>query len=163
METQTKFPTKWVNSLREVLCEDYGIPMEETQEFPEIITDSIIGKIFALGKNNAVTLNSKVYITPLFLQRQEEEETTYGAWYAKRHFFALYSHEVYHALEQRRLGMVKFLSKYIPLMLKWGGRSKHPMEAPAYAIGQDMFSKLQTNISRKRMNGKQSSAPTNSH
>ena len=83
-------------------------------------------------------------MTPLFFQRQKEDEDKYGAWYANRRYFALYSHEMYHAIEQRKLGMVKYLSKYIPLMLKWGGRSKHPMEAPAYKIGDAIFAKLQT-------------------
>jgi len=78
MDTQKKFPTKWVNSLRELLNDDYGIPMEETEELPEIITDSIICKIFSLGRNWAVTLNGKVYLTPLFFKRQEEDKAKYG-------------------------------------------------------------------------------------
>ena len=163
MDTQKKFPTKWVNSLRELLNDDYGIPMEETEELPEIITDSIICKIFSLGRNWAVTLNGKVYLTPLFFKRQEEDKAKYGAWYANRQYFALYSHEMYHAVEQRKLGMVKFLSKYIPLMLKWGGRSKHPMEAPAYAIGRAVFAELQTSISKRKMNGKSNGVAAHPH
>jgi hypothetical protein len=163
MVAQKKFPTKWVSYLRNFLSEDYGIPLEETEELPKIITDSIICKIFALGHNWAVTLNGNVYVTPLFFKQQEEDEAEYGAWYANRRYFALYSHEMYHAIEQRKLGMVKYLSKYIPLMLKWGGRSKHPMEAPAYAIGHAVFAKLQTSISKRKMNGKQSGPTTDTH
>jgi hypothetical protein len=163
MTTEKNFPSKWITYLREMLDEEYGIPMEETEELPEIITDSIICKIFALGRNWAVTLNGKVYMTPLFFQRQKEDEAEYGAWYANRQYFALYSHEMYHAVEQRKLGMVKYLSKYIPLMLKWGGRSKHPMEAPAYKIGNAMFAKLQTSISKRKMNGKPNSVAAHPH
>tara|TARA_R100001530_G_C4312191_1_gene153367 strand:- start:601 stop:1092 length:492 start_codon:yes stop_codon:yes gene_type:complete len=163
MATEKNFPSKWITYLREMLDEEYGIPMEETEELPEIITDSIICKIFALGRNWAVTLNGKVYMTPLFFQRQKEDEAEYGAWYANRQYFALYSHEMYHAVEQRRLGMVKYLSKYIPLMLKWGGRSKHPMEAPAYKIGNAMFAKLQTSISKRKINGKSDGVAAHPH
>jgi hypothetical protein len=163
MATEKNFPSKWITYLREMLDEEYGIPMEETEELPEIITDSIICKIFALGRNWAVTLNGKVYMTPLFFQRQKEDEAEYGAWYANRQYFALYSHEMYHAVEQRKLGMVKYLSKYIPLMLKWGGRSKHPMEAPAYKIGNAMFAKLQTSISKRKINGKSDGVAAHPH
>lgn len=163
MATEKNFPSKWILYLREMLNEEYGIPMEETEELPEIITDSIICKIFALGRNWAVTLNGKVYMTPLFFQRQKEDEAEYGAWYANRQYFALYSHEMYHAVEQRKLGMVKYLSKYIPLMLKWGGRSKHPMEAPAYKIGNAMFAKLQTSISKRKINGKSDGVAAHPH
>ena len=163
MGAQKKFPTKWVNYLRELLNDEYRIPMEETEELPEIITDSIICKVFSLGRNLAVTLNGKVYLTPLFFKRQKEDEAKYGAWYANRKYFALYSHEMYHSVEQRKLGMVKYLSKYLPLMLKLGGRSKHPMEAPAYAIGRSVFEELQTSISKKKINGKHSGAPTSLH
>jgi len=163
MTAQKKFPTKWVNHLRELLNDKYGIPMEETEELPEIITGSIICKVFSLGRNLAVTLNGNVYITPLFFKRQKEDEAKYGAWYANRKYFALYAHEMYHSVEQRKLGMVKYLSRYIPLMLKWGGRSKHPMEAPAYAIGRSVFEELQTSISKKKINGKHRSAPTSLH
>ena len=163
MATKKKFPAKWVACLREMLTEEYGIPEEETTELPEIITDSIICKIFSLGRNWAVTLNGKVYMTPLFFQRQKEDEDKYGAWYANRRYFALYSHEMYHAIEQRKLGMVKYLSKYIPLMLKWGGRSKHPMEAPAYKIGDAIFAKLQTSTSKRKMNGKSYGVAAHSH
>ena len=163
MTTKKNFPVKWVSYLREMLDEEYGIPLHETEELPEIITDSIICKIFSLGRNWAVTLNGKVYMTPLFFQRQEEDTAKYGAWYANRQYFALYSHEMYHAVEQRKLGMVNYLSKYIPLMLKWGGRSKHPMEAPAYKIGDAIFAKLQTSTSKRKMNGKSDSVTAHSH
>ena len=163
MTAKKNFPVKWVSYLREMLDEEYGIPLHETEELPEIITDSIICKIFGLGRNWAVTLNGKVYMTPLFFQRQEEDAAKYGAWYANRQYFALYSHEIYHAVEQRKLGMVKYLSKYIPLMLKWGGRSKHPMEAPAYKIGDAIFAKLQTSTSKRKMNGKSNGVAAHSH
>ena len=163
MATKKNFPVKWVSYLREMLDEEYGIPLHETEELPEIITDSIICKIFSLGRNWAVTLNGKVYMTPLFFQRQEEDTAKYAAWYANRQYFALYSHEMYHAIEQRKLGMVTYLSKYIPLMLKWGGRSKHPMEAPAYKIGDAIFAKLQTSTSKRKMNGKSDSVTAHSH
>jgi len=160
MYPEEVFPIKWLNHLKTELVDKHGYSPDDLLDMPQIETESTIGEAFALGHNWAVSLIGMVFITSRFWESYQEYEKAHGAWYAKRQYFALYSHEVYHALEQREKGMFKYLIKYIPLMLRYGSRRGHPMERPAYALGDSILDGLQTEISEERLNGEPKQMPS---
>ena len=101
---------------------------------PEMLTVPIlagtwIGWLFGLMHQLAVTINGTVYLTP----RAQRLGQLSG--------LVLVAHELYHAQEQRELGWMVYLGKYLRLWRPWHiWRGKeHPMEVGAYERSREVW------------------------
>ena len=97
-----------------------------------VLRGSLMGTLFGLFGQSAVTLNKKVHLTP----RASALDTDRG--------IALLGHELYHVLQQTEMGWIYFLLRYLvvwrPIHVKEGWR--HPMERPAYDRGIEIRDSL---------------------
>lgn len=102
-----------------------------------IFRGSTLGWLFGQFKQHAVTINKKVYLTP----SAPDLESSWGT--------ALLGHEYYHVLQQQEMGGWNFLAHYLwrwrPSHIKHG--HKHPLEAPAYARGEEIRLTLESRFS----------------
>lgn len=89
----------------------------------------------ALFHQDAVTWNRVVH----FAQSQYDPRTPEG--------LSLIAHEMLHVRQQRELGWLRFLARYVWALRRAqyrGSRNaQHPMERPAYALGQEVLEALQ--------------------
>ena len=130
MATQIEVPEK----TRTHLARWYGdhLPGQVT-----VLRGSLIGSLFGLSGQAAVTINKAIHLTP----RASALDTDRG--------IALLGHEMYHVLQQTELGWIRFLLKYIigwrPIHVNEGWR--HPMERPAYDRGREIRNSLSQDTS----------------
>ena len=101
---------------------------QEQLESATLLQGSLIGWLFGIFGQAAVTVNGTVHLTP----RAPDLGSTYGK--------VILGHEYYHVLQQREMGWWNFLAQYV-----WSWRPyhvtqgwKHPLEAPAYARGEEV-------------------------
>ena len=102
---------------------DEGFVAEAT-----VLRGSILGWLFGVFGQHAVTINRTVHLTP----RAPDLEADRG--------IALLGHECYHILQQSEMGWWRFLARYV-----WGWRPshirrgwEHPLERPAYDRGREV-------------------------
>jgi hypothetical protein len=125
MATQVEVPDR----TKSILSRWYGdhLPGQAT-----VIRGSLIGKVFGMTGQAAVTINKTIHLTP----KASELDTDRG--------IALLGHELFHVLQQTELGWTRFLLKYLtgwrPVHVKEGWR--HPMERPAYDRGREIRESL---------------------
>ena len=97
-----------------------------------VLRGSLMGTLFGLTGQAAVTLNKTIHLTP----RASALDSDRG--------IVLLGHELYHVLQQTELGWTRFLLKYLigwrPIHIKEGRR--HPMERPAYDRGHEIRESL---------------------
>ncbi|MBI4236424.1 MAG: DUF4157 domain-containing protein [Chloroflexi bacterium] len=95
----------------------------ELLETARILRGSLLGHLFGVWGQAAVTINRTVHLTP----RAPDLASHAG--------IALAAHELYHVTQQREMGWWRFLARYVwrwrPAHVRQGWR--HPLEAPAYA------------------------------
>jgi len=103
------------------------------EKWPKIKRRSFLGFLFGLFPNVAITIFGTVNLTPRFYRKEVSQE----------YLFSIYAHEIYHAIDQKRTGHIKWLIKYLILFVRYGSRRGHPMELPAYQF-QDTFIHVQT-------------------
>jgi hypothetical protein len=117
-------------SVRERLGRWYS---EQLMEETPISRGSAIGWLFGKFKQQAVTINKRVYLAP------DAPDLEYMSG------IALLAHEYYHVRQQQEMGWWNFLARYLwhwrPSHIK-DGRS-HPLEAPAYTRAEEILSKLE--------------------
>lgn len=99
-----------------------------------LIGGSLLGRLFGRFGQAAVTINKTVHLTP----KAADLISLDGA--------VLIAHELYHVQQQQEMGWVFFFLRYVigwrPSQRK-DGRS-HPLEAPAYARGNEVREALST-------------------
>ncbi|MDP6454993.1 MAG: DUF4157 domain-containing protein [SAR202 cluster bacterium] len=125
MATQVEVPEK----ARNHLARWYG---EYMPGQAVVLRGSLIGSLFGMTGQAAVTINRTIHLTP----KASDLDTDRG--------IALLGHEMYHVLQQTELGWVRFLLNYLvgwrPIHIKEGWR--HPMERPAYDRGREIRDSL---------------------
>ena len=88
-----------------------------------VLSGSLFGWLFGVFGQHAVTINGSVHLTPQAPELASERG------------IALLGHELYHVVDQRRVGWWRYLGGYVahwrPTHICHGRR--HPYEAPAYA------------------------------
>ena len=111
---------------KEILVQWYN--REVLDETP-VVRGSLLGLIFGLSRQHAVTINGTVHLT----RNAPDLETPLG--------IMLLGHELYHVVHQMELGWWRYLVRYL---VGWRpshvsvGRS-HPMEGPAYERGDQVW------------------------
>lgn len=98
-----------------------------------VLRGSLLGAIFGLSGQHAVTINRTVHLTSL----APDPDTPLG--------IMLLGHEFYHVVHQRQLGWWKYLIRYVagwrPSHVS-SGRG-HPMERSAYERGDEVWQAMQ--------------------
>ncbi len=110
---------------------------EEVLEDTPVFRGSLIGWLFGLLGQRAVTINKTVHLT----HRAPDLESVSGT--------VLLGHEYYHILQQREMGWWKFFARYLwrwrPSHITQGW--KHPLEQPAYVRGAEIRSTFGPDLS----------------
>ena len=93
-----------------------------------VLRGSRIGWLFGIFGQHAVTVNGTVHLTSDAPALDVESG------------IVLLGHECFHVEQQRDLGWLKFLARYVWLWRPWHVRSgrDHPMEKPAYGRGDEI-------------------------
>lgn len=97
-----------------------------------VLRGSIIGWMFGLSGQHAVTINGTVHWTKHAPALESAEGTP------------LLGHELFHVVQQREMGWWRFLAGYVwhwrPRHIRRGW--EHPYEVPAYARGREIRAAL---------------------
>ena len=102
---------------------------EELLEKTPVLRGSFFGGAFGLFGQAAVTIDGTVHLTR---HAPDDLDSVVGV--------ALLGHELFHVVQQREIGWGRFLGKYVLSWRRWHVRDgrAHPLEAPAYARGEEI-------------------------
>lgn len=100
----------------------------EVLEGTVLLRGSLFGRLFGAFGQAAVTVRGTVHLTRRAPSLEEPEG------------LCLAAHELYHVVQQREMGWLRFLARYAwrwrPVHIRQGWR--HPLEAPAYARAEEV-------------------------
>lgn len=118
-------------SVKGSLAQWYG---EQLLENTRVLHGSVIGWVFGMFRQAAVTIHNTVHLTP----KAPDLESVSGT--------VLLGHEYVHVLQQQEMGWWSFLTRYVwhwrPRHIRQGW--KHPLEEPAYARGEEIRRALES-------------------
>ncbi|MDP6420798.1 MAG: DUF4157 domain-containing protein [SAR202 cluster bacterium] len=122
-------PVQVAEETAEILSRWYGPDLPRRVV---VVRGSIVGWLFGLTGQAAVTINGKVHLTP----RANDLESKSG--------IVLLGHELFHVVQQNEMGWAPFIARYVihwrPTHISDGKR--HPMERPAYDRGEEIRASL---------------------
>ena len=106
---------------------------EQMIDATPVLHGSFLGWLFGRFNQHAVTINGTVHLT----SKADALDSPEGV--------VLLGHEYYHVVQRGEMGWWSFLARYL-----WGWRPshvrdgrKHPLEAPAYARGDEVRRAIQ--------------------
>ncbi len=103
-------------------------------ESTPVLSGSLVGRIFGLGRPHAVTLNGTVHWTR---NAPADVASVAGT--------VLLGHELYHVVDQLRRGWWRYLAGYLWRWRPWhlSRPWEHPYEVPAYERGREIRSAIE--------------------